>query len=227
MQAWLPVLNEGVLETWKGYWPDKKFSYVSGWTNDPGEVSATPSEHFEITSSTVSYPIAGADAQATTIVLGQLLGAELMSKQTVRERHPWIGNAVEEAARIDEETMERAAVQGILNAVMQNTMPVAMLAEIEKARRSQPNGDIFDAILEAQRIAQEKQAAENPQPEPGQLTAPQEQPGLQPGMAPPEQSMAAAPPGAPEGANVGAPPDLQGMRQLMNALGQTSRAPGV
>jgi hypothetical protein len=229
MTAWLPTLNEGIFETWKGYFGDKKFSYVSGWTNDSGEVSATPDEHFEISSSTVSYPIAGADAQATTIVLGQLLGAELMSKQSVRERHPWIGDAVEEAARVDEETMERAAIQGILNAVMQNTMPVVMLAEIEKARREDVNGDIFTAILTAQQRMQEQQAQEAPEPE-GALAPPEEQPGLQPGLPPPAggaPAMAAAPPGAPDGASIGAPEDLQGLRQLMNALGQTSRVPGA
>jgi hypothetical protein len=45
-------------------------------------------------------------------------------------------------------------------------------------------------------------------------------PETMPGMAP---EMAAAPPGAEDGSTIGANNNLAGLRELMNALSQTSR----
>lgn len=220
VETWLPTLNEVVFETYKAYWPAKKFTLVSGWPTDSGEVVFTPSEHIETTANSVSYPIAGADVQATNIILGQLLGSEAISRQTFRERHPWIGDPAEEAARVEEETMERAALQSILNQAMQppqaGGMSLPQLALIEKARREDPAGDIFTAIETAQRRMQEMQAQEAPPPPPGMAAPPEQMPGMAP-------EMAAAPPGADGGATIGANNNLAGLRELMNALSQTSR----
>lgn len=220
VQAWLPTLNEVVLETYKAYWPNKKFVLVSGWATDPGEVTFTPSEHIETLANAVSYPIAGADVQSTNIILGQLLGSEAISRRTFRERHPWIGDPAEEAARVEEETMERAALQSILNQAMQppeaGGMSLPQLALIEKVRREDPAGDIFTAIEGAQRKMQEMQAQQAPPPPPGMAAAPEAMPGMAP-------EMAAAPPGAEQGATIGANNNLAGLRELMNALSQTSR----
>lgn len=220
VQAWLPTLNEITLETYKAYWPNKKFTLVSGWPTDSGEVTFTPSEHIETLANAVSYPIAGADVQSTNIILGQLLGSEAISRQTFRERHPWIGDPAEEAARVEEETMERAALQSILNQAMQppqaGGMSLPQLALIEKSRRSNPAGDIFDAIELAQKRMQEMQAQQAPPAPPGMAAPPETMPGMAP-------EMAAAPPGADQGATIGANDNLAGLRELMNALSQTSR----
>lgn len=220
VETWLPTLNEVVFETYKAYWPAKKFTLVSGWPTDSGEVVFTPSEHIETTANSVSYPIAGADVQATNIILGQLLGSEAISRQTFRERHPWIGDPAEEAARVEEETMERAALQSILNQAMQppqaGGMSLPQLALIEKARREDPAGDIFTAIETAQRRMQEMQAQQAPPAPPGMAAPPEQMPGMAP-------EMAAAPPGADGGATIGANNNLAGLRELMNALSQTSR----
>lgn len=218
MEAWLPYLNEAIFATYSGYWNERKYTLVSGWPLDPGEVTFTPAEHIETRSNSVSYPIAGADVQATNIILGQLLGANAISAQTFRERHPWIGDAAEEAARVDEETFERAAMQTIMQKAATGEIPLIFLAEIEKARRADPNGDIFTAIEVANRRIQEQQATPAPQPEPGMLAAPEAMPGLDvpPGMQP-------GAPGARPGAQIGPTDNLRGMRELMNALAQTQR----
>lgn len=220
IQAWLPTLNEVILQSYKAYWPSKKFTMISGWPVDSGEVSFTPKEHIETLANSVSYPIAGADVQSTNIILGQLLGADTISRQTFRERHPWIGDAAEESARVDEETFERAAMQSILMQAQAGTLPLIYLAEIEKARRGDPNGDIFTAIQVADRIIQERQAAAPPPISPDQMGAPEAQPGL----AVPEGANPNA--GSPTGGQpgeIGAPENLAGLRQLMNALQQTQR----
>lgn len=216
MQAHLPHLNEVILETYKSYWGAKKFTMVSGWPSDSGEVVFTPNEHIETAANTVSYPIAGADVQSTNIILGQLLGADAISRKTFRERHPWIDDAASESARVDEETFERAAMQSLLAQAQTGQLPLIFLAEIEQARRADPNGDIFTAIQEADQRMRERQAAE------AAANTPEAQPGLAvPEGANPTNPM---PPGAaPGGQSIGAPENLAGLRELMNALQQTQR----
>lgn len=217
MQAHLPHLNEVILETYKRYWGSKKFTMVSGWPSDSGEVVFTPNEHIETSANTVSYPIAGADVQSTNIILGQLLGADAISRKTFRERHPWIDDAASESARVDEETFERAAMQSLLAQAQTGQLPLIFLAEIEQARRADPNGDIFTAIQEADRRMRERQAAE------AEANSPEAQPGLAvPEGANPTNPMGGAAP-APGGQTIGAPENLAGLRELMNALQQTQR----
>ena len=221
MQAWLPDLNKAVFETYKGYWPDKKYSVVSGWPTDNSQLTFTPAEHIELSESAVSYPIAGADVQATNIILGQMLGAEAISKRFFRERHPWIGDAQAESSQVDEELLERAAMQSILNQAAQGQLPLPMLAEIEMARRADPNGDIFSAILAAHRKMQEQQVTEAPPAPEGMVAPPETAPGLAPGPG-----GAAAPAPVPE-QTVGPTPNMEGLRELMNALRAGNQGVGV
>lgn len=214
MAAALPTLNEAIFETYKAYWPNKLYVMDSGWAKDPGEVSFTPSKHFETSSNSVSYAIAGADAQQTNIILGQMLGAGTISRTTFRESHPWIGDAQSEAARVDEELMENTMMQAIQQQVVAGALPLMMLAEIERARREQPAGDIFTAVEVANRRVQEQQAQAPPEPGPDQVAAPEAQPGL----AAPPPSGEMQQPGA-----IGATEGQAGLRELMNALSQTSR----
>jgi hypothetical protein len=223
MQTWLAVVNEIVFEMYREFWPDKKYTVVSDWPTDYRQVEFTPSVHIETIANAVSYPIAGADVQGTNIILGQLVGSDMISRKSAMERHPWIGDAAEEKARIDEETFERAATQSMLQQAVTGQIPLVVLAEIEKARRSNPTGDIFTAIDQANRRMQEMQAQQPPEPPEGMAAPPEAMPGLAAGPQPQTQPELAAPPGAQPGATVGAPPNLAGLRTLMNALSQTSR----
>lgn len=213
MSAWLPSLNAAVFETYKAYWPQREYHMISGWAKDTGEVRFTPSKHFEISSNATSYPIAGADAQQTNIIVGQMVGAGLMSRASARESHPWIGDAAAEQARIDEEMMEMTMMQAIQQQAMTNPAFLLMIPEIEKARRQDPSGDIITAVETAQRRVQEQQAQAPPEPGPDQLAAPEAQPGM---AAPP-------PSGEPGPGQIGATENQRGLRELMNALAQTSR----
>lgn len=223
MEAHLPHLNAAILKTYKHYWGSKTFILTSGWPNDPGVVEFTPEKHIEATDNVVSYPIAGADSQGTTIILGQLLGANLISRRTAMERHPMIGDATAEMSRIDEEVFERAATEAILNQAMQGALPLIFLAEIEKARRTDPNGDIFTAIEKADRAIRERQAAEAPPPQEGQIAAPETEPGL----AAPQVTQQPGQPEMGQGRSIGPTPDQEGLRELMNALAAGSRQIGA
>jgi hypothetical protein len=232
MEVALEHVNFVMFEQYKAYWPDKKFTMFSGWPGDKGTVDFIPNVHIETSDNVVAYTIPGSDVQGTTIQLGQLLGMKAISLHTLRSRHPYIDDPDAESARVEEETIEEALLQGLANQAAQGAIPVTYLALIEKYRRKEP--DLVQAILKADAEMKAEQAKMAPPPEQGQFAAPQQMPGLSgppptpptmpPEMAaamaagptggpvPPEAAMAASPP--PEGQG-GPPPDIQ---QLLSAL---------
>ena len=238
MEVALEHVNFIMFEQYKAYWPDKKFTMFSGWPGDKGTVDFIPNVHIETSDNVVAYTIPGSDVQGTTIQLGQLLGMKAISLHTLRSRHPYIDDPDAESARVEEETIEEALLQGLANQAAQGAIPVTYLALIEKYRRKEP--DLVQAILKADAEMKAEQAKMAPPPEQGQFAAPQQMPGLSgpppmPPNMPPEMAAAMAggppppegqggppvgpqgqggPPMAPQGQG-GAPPDIQ---QLLSAL---------
>lgn len=225
MEVALEHVNFVMFEQYKAYWPDKKFTMFSGWPGDKGTVDFTPSVHIETSDNVVAYTIPGSDVQGTTIQLGQLLGMKAISLHTLRSRHPYIDDPDAESARVEEETIEEALLQGLANQAAQGAIPVTYLAMIEKYRRKEP--DLVQAILKADAEMKAEQAKMAPPPGEGQFAAPEQMPGLSgpppvpPGMpppgpqgGPPPPEGQGGPPMAPQGQG-GAPPDIQ---QLLSAL---------
>ena len=241
MEVALEHTNTIMFEQYKTYWPDKKFTMFSGWPGDKGTVEFTPSVHIETSDNVVAYTIPGSDVQGTTIQLGQLLGMKAISLHTLRSRHPYIDDPDAESARVEEETIEEALLQGLANQAAQGAIPVTYLAMVEKYRRKEP--DLVQAILKADAEMKAEQAKMAPPPEQGQFAAPQQMPGLAgpaptPPNMPPEMAAAMAggpspqaamapptgPPPAPTGQ--GGPEQSQNtLRQLMSALSQQPSAP--
>jgi hypothetical protein len=147
-----------------------------------------------------------------------------ISLHTLRSRHPYIDDPDAESARVEEETIEEALLQGLANQAAQGAIPVTYLALIEKYRRKEP--DLVQAILKADAEMKAEQAKMAPPPEEGQFAAPEQMPGLS-GPAPmPPNMPPPAPPGAPMGPEgQGGPPPPQSqqapppdMQQLLSAL---------
>ena len=225
MEVALEHVNFVMFEQYKAYWPDKKFTMFSGWPGDKGTVDFTPSVHIETSDNVVAYTIPGSDVQGTTIQLGQLLGMKAISLHTLRSRHPYIDDPDAESARVEEETIEEALLQGLANQAAQGAIPVTYLAMIEKYRRKEP--DLVQAILKADAEMKAEQAKMAPPPGEGQFAAPEQMPGLAgpppvppsmpppgPQGGPPPLEGQGGPPMAPQGQG-GAPPDIQ---QLLSAL---------
>lgn len=212
METWLESLNESILAQYKEYWPNKTFVMPTGKFRP--DVEFVPSKHIESLSNEVSYSVAGADVQGVTITLGQMLGMKTLSKRSFMERHPFIGDAAAEMARIDEEMAEEMTWQALSQAVASGAAPPIMLTFVEEERRKDPHGDIITAVQRANERMQELQAQQAPPPQEGQVAAPETQPGI---TGPAQQ--APAPEGQP---GIETPPDLGQLRTLMNALGQTS-----
>jgi len=185
MEAHLPHLNESLFATYKGYFGSKKFSMFTGYAGDFGQVNFTPNDHFETFDNVVSHSIPGADIQATTIQLGQLLGMKGISLRTFRTKHPFIEDAEAEGRRVDEEQLEEAVMAAIQQQALSGQLPVVYVSKIEKHRKK--GLDIFAAIEKADAEIREEQAAVAPPPGEGQVIAPEQAAGLAAGpegMAP-------------------------------------------
>lgn len=228
MEAALPQVNEAIFQTYRGYWPENSYTQFSGWPGDTGHFKFVPNIHIETTENTVAYAIAGADVQATTIQLGQLLGTKGISLRSFRQRHPWILDPDLEASAVDGEQMEEAVLQTILQGAVSGQIPLVFLASVERHRREQ--NDIFKAIEAADAEIRAKQAAEAPPAPEGAVAPPEMQPGLagtgpdavtpggmgsipfDPGIATAQEPVGSATP------PIGPTQDQQGFRQVLSAL---------
>lgn len=214
-EAYMPHLNEAIFNTYLGYWPEKKYTLFSGWPGDLGEVIFTPTEHIETTNNTVSYAIAGADVIQQTQILGSLLGTGSISRKTFRQKHPWIDDADSESSLVEEEQIEDALKQSILQKLASGQIPVVLAVKI---RNYISKGmDIFAAVEQADKDLREMQATPAPPAPPGMNANPAEMPGL--AAANPEM-MAQQPSGQPQPQEqIAVPGDVSRMRQLMQVMG--------
>ena len=213
-EAWLPHLNAVILETYKAYWPDKKFSMYSGWPGDKGIVEFTPKEHIETTDNTVSYNLPGADVIQQTQILGSLRGAKAISGKTFRAMHPYIDDPEAEERLVHDEDFDEALRQSILQKLLTGELPLVASALIKKYVAD--GLDIFDAVVKADEEMRARQATQAPEPPPGMAAAPETMPGM---AAPPEQMMAMqAPPG--QARPTMAPDRRAQMAQILQAMGQ-------
>lgn len=207
MQVQLGMLNESIFACYQAYWPDKQFSMFTGKPGDNQTVEFTPRVHFETRENAVAYSVPGADVQGHTIVLGQLFGTRTISQHTFRVKHPWIDDPDEEASRVEEEELERAAFEGIQQQVAAGQLPFTFLAELERQRKN--SHDIMEAIEKADTVLrnQQAQAPAPADPTQGQVASPDQMPGLQQGQ--PGQQTIPAP-----------DQNIQNFAGLLQALGQ-------
>lgn len=212
MAAGLVHLNTIFHESWRGWWSGSKVVLFSGWGGKARSIEFKPEEHLESPANVVSYAIPGADVQGVTIQLGQLLGADAISLRAFREKHPWIGDADDEGNLVDEEKLERAALEAIVQRTMAGDMPLTYLAKIERFRRENPAKDIFDAIEKADEELRAEQAAQAPEAAPGQVAPPEAMLGLEAG---PDQMNGPPPELGPE---VGPTQQQAGLQDLLSAL---------
>lgn len=220
-ETWMPHVNEAIFEAYKGWWGGKKYHLISGWDGDKGEIVFTPDETIETTSNTVQYAIPGADIMQATQVTGSLHGAELISTETAQRMHPWVRDPYKETTTINDEKLERAAIDGMMQQVLSGQMPMSVFAKIREKMRD-GKMDVFkatiavdDEIREEQMRAQEAAAAQA-QAEPNPLA----QLGLAAG---PAAAAPAAPLGEPTPASSMAGVPVESMRAMMQgAVGAPS-----
>jgi len=161
----------------KTYWGNSSKSFfIPGMGG--GVKDYTPNKMWETDFHYVSYSAAGSDVNNLIVGLGQRLGTGLMSKESAREADPLISDPELERDRIVAEGIEAALLSSIQAQAADPNGPyqpddLAYVAEqVQSNKMSLP-----EAIMAAQKRAQERQAAMAPQ------GAPETMPGLSaPGM---------------------------------------------
>jgi hypothetical protein len=227
-EAHLVTLNEAIVKTYKGFWPNKKFSMFSGWVGDRSMVDFTPAKHFTTTESMVNYPVPGADIQGTTVILGQLAASKAIPLDEFRRLHPYISDAQAMRRGIDQEDLVEAYKRGLAVMMASGQAPPELGIYINNCLAQ--GEDFFTAVqkgFEKMQQLEEAKAADQSQPTTPGLPMPGAPPGMPaagPGQLalPPGETQAGGPgnpPGVqPAPATVGPNPDQQGLKNVMGAL---------
>jgi hypothetical protein len=182
----------------KTYWGNAaKSFYIPG--KGGGMKDYTPNKMWETDFHYVAYSAAGSDVNSLVIGLGQRLGTGLMSKESAREADPLITDPELERDRIVAEGIESALLSSIQAQAADPNGPyqpddLAYIAEqVATNKMSLP-----EAIMAAQKRAQERQAAQVPMQENGMMP-PEAMPGLSPAGVGMEQPVAGPAPSGIEG----------------------------
>jgi len=182
----------------KTYWGNAaKSFYIPG--KGGGMKDYTPNKMWETDFHYVAYSAAGSDVNSLVIGLGQRLGTGLMSKESAREADPLITDPELERDRIVAEGIESALLSSIQAQAADPNGPyqpddLAYIAEqVATNKMSLP-----EAIMAAQKRAQERQAAQVPMQENGMMP-PEAMPGLSPAGVGMEQPVAGPVPSGIEG----------------------------
>lgn len=204
--------NEIALLMFRKRWPSRSYNVSSPL--DPGAAKFTPETHIEkdydgelYLENRVHYPLPGMDDINATQVVGQMMGAELISKDGARRIHPYVKDPEGEERRITVEQLESFAMQALAQRAQAGMPPIDYSRIIELVMEGKR---LHEAIQTADAEAQMRQATEAPPPEPGMATPPEMQPGL---AMPGEGAEMAPPPTVPQPAE-----SLGNLRELIGAM---------
>lgn len=175
-RALMPV-NEALMATKKGYWPDKKYTVFGGGATD-SIVEYTPAEHFETFANAVEYPLEGMDAIQAGIALLQAGSSGLMPMDEIRHLHPLVRDAKQSHQGVVLEQAEQAITAAFNQHIMDGTTPIIDAVAYYKALRN--GGDVIAAIEHSDEEARKRQATEAPPAGPGQVMSPEATSGIAP-----------------------------------------------
>ena len=208
----------------KNYWGNTAKSFFMPGMGG-GIKDYTPNKLWETDFHYVAYSAAGSDVNSLIVGLGQRLGTGLMSKESAREADPLISDPELEKDRLVAEGIEAALLSSIQTQAADPNGPYQPDDLAYIATQVQSNKmNLSQAIMAAQKRAQERQAAQVP------AGSPEAQPGLSPPGMGMEAGMGAAPAGPPQlgdllgrlggGAGASAQPQSPGgVMALANQLG--------
>ena len=206
----------------KAYWgANAKSFFMPGMGG--GIKDYTPNKLWETDFHYVAYSAAGSDVNNLIVGLGQRLGTGLMSKESAREADPLISDPELEKDRLVAEGIEAALLSSIQTQAADPNGPYQPDDLAYIATQVQSNKmSLSQAIMAAQKRAQERQAAQAP------VGAPETMPGLSaPGMGMEQQPMGPPPEGMDAmlaqlgggAASAAQPSSPGGVLSLANSLG--------
>jgi hypothetical protein len=147
----------------KAYFDTKKTIHVT-WRGKSAEETYTPSELWTTDRFLVAYPVAGTDTNSLTILIGQLMGLDLISGEKARELLPMIDDPDGEHDRIIVEKLERALLDSIPAQILapDSAFQVRHLVRLMDLVDSK-DMPLAKAWMQVQTEAQEEQAAQQQQ----------------------------------------------------------------
>ena len=203
--------NERAIAVMKAYFGNKKKSfYVSGFKSTKKTVDYVANDIFDTSVNMVTYSMPGADVNGVILGLGQRVGMGIMSPETAAMIDPLIDDPEIELDRVMSSRLEQMLLEALGQQIAAGALAAVDVANIIKKVHND-NKDLADAIQEAQREAQERQA---------ELTTP-ESPEAQPGLSPPGAGAEAGGGVVPEVSS-----DQQNIAQLLRSLRQPSGPAG-
>jgi hypothetical protein len=180
-ERYLAEVNERILLAYRKTWPSRKFSV--GAASDPENVEFVPEDHIEtdrdgklFLANRVRYPMPGMDDINSTQVIGQMVGAQLLSLHHARRLHPHIPDPEGVERQLIVEQLQAMVLASIGQRAVAGGIPPEDIAALSEAVLR--GYSVNEAVLMVQKLAQQRQAAQPPAPEPGQLAAPGAMPGL-------------------------------------------------
>jgi hypothetical protein len=172
---------------------ERKF-FVVNFGKIKGSADYVPLVHFDSDTNVVSFPRAGADVNSLAIGLGQRLGLGEISIRTAQDLDPYVDDAEREHRRITAESMEKAMLSAIDQAIAGGQIgPLEVARMVELVRTGEMQ--IYQAFQKIHaEITADAQQAQQQAPGGGGEVPP---PGLPPGGPP--SLPAGGPPGGPPG----------------------------
>lgn len=203
--------NERGVAVMKGFFGPKKLSWYVNWRGAKGEGNYVPNDLFDTDRNIVKYSMAGSDLNGQSIRIGQKLGTGEMSMQTGREMDPEIEDPELERERTLTESLEKSVLAELSQPGSMSVPDKARIAELVSTKTM----SLFDAVAQAQKEAQARQASSGPQGTPEGPVAPGA-PEAQPGLAPPGVGQ--------EQPTMGPTANTQGLSSLLSSLRRPQKA---
>lgn len=197
--------NKRAIAVAKGYFGGQRSSFYVNWKGAKGHADFTPDEVFTTDNNVVSFSHAGTDLNGLTIMVGQLVGMGVMSKQTAAELLPLVEDPEQEHDRSVREAVEAALLSG-----WQQKVAAGEVAPVDAAWVMQQVAtdrlELAEAIIKVDERVRERQAAQPPPQSPEAMA----------GLATGTPAEAQALPGA-------VPPPGQDQADLAQILGNLRR----
>lgn len=198
------------------YFGNAAKSFYVNFGKTKGTVDYTPLVHFDADNNVVSWPMAGSDINQLVVGLGQRIGLDEISIRSAQEKDPYIDDPEEEARRLTAQSVNKAFMASVDQAVAAGQVgptELARFVELVETGRLNP----YQAWQKLHDETQQNQAQATQPPEAG---GPQPgSPASMPGLAAPAQQAALGLPAPGPAAGVAQPqPGVAHMQQLLSSL---------
>ena len=218
MERSLVEANKAVIAVQKAYFGDTSRTFVLGMSGSNKMVTITPNKDIDTDLNIVSYLAPGADVNRYAVALTQLVATDIISVDTARDKHPLVDDPDNEKFLVALSKMENATLAAITNGVAQGSTPISTVA---RAHQLVAEGKtVYEAWLSAEAEAQ------TGAPAPGTPGGPPPtgadgQP-VSPGLAQLLAAQGSGPQAEPGETVPGAPPQLMGLRHVLQGINEQS-----